>query len=595
MRTDFRSTARAAFAPNRCVLSILAGIVMNAPATSALGEAFLVKDINSSVTIGSSSPYAFFTSGGVTFFTASTASSGFELWRTDGTSQGTTMVKDINPGAASSGPNRFTEVNGRVFFTADTGTAGEELWSSDGTEAGTVLVRDIRRPGAQRGGITSVAPLSSLDGVLLFFADDGATGQNLWRSDGTPAGTVRVTSFDVGEGGFDPIPTVAGEALFFLAPGGLWKSDGTTAGTELLTDGDGNPFTTGGQLWKLARFDGTLMFIDGRGLWSIDGTDAGTVFLKELSGFSPLISTNGNLFFLATDVGGGPLSLWKSDGTARGTVLVKAGFFEPFPSASVALGGTVFFLQGGGQLWRTDGSEGGTYLVTDHWGNAFALTAVHETLFFEADGRLWKSDGTDPGTVLVSDVNTGLLANANGTLLFGGSDRQTGTELWRSDGTTAGTVIVKNIADESTPPSSPDFLTRVDDTLYFTADDGTGGSLWRSDGTAAGTNQVTALVAAYPLTDLAHRLLFSTFDPFRIWSSDGTEDGTTLAFEGVEGSSAMGPYGIPYWKVRDVLYFLSDSDTLPLGLWKLDGRTMRASLVKAVTPSSLAGECPALC
>jgi ELWxxDGT repeat protein len=78
----------------------------------------------------------------------------------------------------------------RVFFVGDSGSHGEELWRSDGTTAGTVEVHDLRP------GPTGATPwgLSIVDGTLLFTADDG-TGPSLWTSDGTAAGTVRIGSF----------------------------------------------------------------------------------------------------------------------------------------------------------------------------------------------------------------------------------------------------------------------------------------------------------------------------------------------------------------------------------------------------------------
>ena len=73
---------------------------------------------------------------------------GQELWKSDGTAAGTTLVKNIRPGSGtSSSPRELTNVNGTLFFVADDGVTGQELWKSDGTAAGTVLVRDIH-PGS---------------------------------------------------------------------------------------------------------------------------------------------------------------------------------------------------------------------------------------------------------------------------------------------------------------------------------------------------------------------------------------------------------------------------------------------------------------
>jgi len=81
------------------------------------------------------------------YFSAFDGTSGFELWRSDGTEAGTVRVKDINPGPGGSSPFGFTVLNNALYFSADDGTNGFELWKSDGTEAGTVRVKVISRVG----------------------------------------------------------------------------------------------------------------------------------------------------------------------------------------------------------------------------------------------------------------------------------------------------------------------------------------------------------------------------------------------------------------------------------------------------------------
>src|SRR5262249_50917705 len=149
--------------------------------------------------------------------------------------------------------------------------------------------------------------------------------------------------------------------------------------------------------------------------------------------------------------------LWKSDGTAAGTVLFK-------------------------DIDPGDGS--GLFLESD-------LTVVGGTLFFRADdgvtgGELWKSGGTAAGAVLVKDIRTGAdfrypdrLTAVGNTLFFTANDGVTGEELWKSDGTAAGTVLVKDINPGSSYGyalgSHPFYLTPVGGTLFFTANDGTHG------------------------------------------------------------------------------------------------------------------------
>ncbi len=102
-----------------------------------------LRDINAVPDAASSFPKFFVEVSGVLFFSATTANSGYELWKSDGTQAGTFRVKDIRPGTSSSLPQNLTNVSGTLYFWANDGTSGEELWTSNGTEAGTVRVKDI--------------------------------------------------------------------------------------------------------------------------------------------------------------------------------------------------------------------------------------------------------------------------------------------------------------------------------------------------------------------------------------------------------------------------------------------------------------------
>jgi ELWxxDGT repeat protein len=112
------------------------------------------------------------------YFTADNGIEGRELWKSDGTTAGTVLVKDINPNISygygnGSNPYVLTAIGGRLFFTADDGTVGRELWTSDGTAAGTILVKEIDPDTSPFGG---PGGLAAVGGTLYFSADEGITG-----------------------------------------------------------------------------------------------------------------------------------------------------------------------------------------------------------------------------------------------------------------------------------------------------------------------------------------------------------------------------------------------------------------------------------
>lgn len=171
--------------------------------------------------------------GGTMFGIVSTVATGQELWATDGTTGGSHLVKDINPGSNSYGaygsfPFSLTNLNGTLVFSASDGTNGGELWRSDGTSMGTVLVKDINTAVSSYGAYGSNPfGLTNANGTLYFAARDATNGFELWKSDGTSTGTVLVRDINTGVGPYSAYGsypyyiTQANGSLYFSADDGI--------------------------------------------------------------------------------------------------------------------------------------------------------------------------------------------------------------------------------------------------------------------------------------------------------------------------------------------------------------------------------------
>lgn len=171
---------------------------------------------------GDSNPYSLKNINGTLYF-AATDSAGTERWKSNGTAAGTTRVKDIVPGAGSSWTGMLAEHGGSLLFTASDATSARELWKSDGTAGGTVLLKDLNPD--TRPSTPGAVGVAALDNVAYFYAgqDENALGLELWRSDGTAAGTYRVKDINPGAGGaFSPwsaAPVTYEGALYFATDG----------------------------------------------------------------------------------------------------------------------------------------------------------------------------------------------------------------------------------------------------------------------------------------------------------------------------------------------------------------------------------------
>lgn len=631
------------------VVALCTSILAHVPLVRAAGAAKLVKDINTHVYAPPSyrlrSPSRVFTSGGITYFTGTDLTNDRELWRTDGTSAGTSIVRDINPGPYWSSPYKFTDLNGTLYFFATEETTGIELWRSNGTASGTYLVKDLT-PGQNAGGYFFLTVFNNrlffrdnetlyvsdgtdagthllkrmdqqIQGLVVFnnalyiFTGDGYE-RNLWKSDGTEAGTTLLKQVGLknGDVSFEPLPTIIDNSLYFVANKRLWRSDGSAQGTVRVRDD-----LVVEQLTKA----GTTLFIDGGtsdfdGLWSSNGSAAGTRPIKELGlggVYSPhsglTLDKNGILFFSASDASVGT-ELWKSDGTPEGTLLVKNiqpgnGSSEPFELT--LLNDTVYFIADDGtngkELWRSDGTNAGTTKLTNATTDVSFLSVANGQLFFSLQEPfagdqawgLWKSNGTTAGTVRVKHfIDAGAafpddldgdpqLAVLDHRFFFAAWQDYSAPLLFTSDGNANTTQPLT--AANGQKLLWPHAFSALNDTMIFTAaSSGTANDsagVWRSDGTKQGTTLVKNILNVYHTLRVGNSVYIqncaNNCDSSELWKTDGTTNGTTLVatFDSRAGRAIS---------VNNLLFFSNSIPRTGQELWRSDGTTAGTRIVKDI-------------
>ena len=413
---------------------------------------------------------------------ASGLSVGRELWKTDGTTAGTELIRDIRGGSSSSSPGDLVVMNNVVYFVCNTGAAGRELCSSDGTFGGTGLLKDIN-PGSND---SQVRGLTVVGNQLFFFADNGTTGLELWVSDGTEVGTQLVqdiypgsTPLNRASSGFNISLTgrFAGtnDTFYFMANDGttgleLWKSDGTAGGTTLVRD-----IISGAQgpqylqqfvgVGDLLVFESEETSFD-REIFVSDGTASGTVQVdvnNSADGSSPqdITRVGDEVYFYASDASF-TSGLYRFDPANDISPQLVQNDLQPgfVDNAIAAFRGNVVFSNrssstGAYEIWFSDG------------GTASKI----------ADARARFGSVQASGTGFEGDATPEVVGT---TLYFQAETAADGYELWRTDGTTAGTEVVRNFGAGTADGDLTDLATLNGDQLLFGAIDATSGNeLWR--------------------------------------------------------------------------------------------------------------------
>ncbi len=566
---------------------------------------------------GNSSPINLVPFQGGLLFSAAASGLGREPYFSDGTAAGTFRLADLNP-TGSSNPADFTVVGGYAVFRAYVPVVGQELFVTDGTIAGTGLLLDIL-PGS---AFSTPQHLTEYQGNVYFAANDGF-GSELWRTDGTVAGTILFANSPTGAYAPSDL-VVVGSELWFAATGQPldgrepWKTDGTLAGTQMVLDVTSPASSSPTSMVPLGS--GVLCSLTGTGVGAepgfiqADGSSGGVVMDVDVAIASStpddFVAFPGGAFFTATSQAFGD-EPFVTDGSAAGTTAleVTAGVVGSAPRYPLAVGGEVFFSAVVGvdrELWKTDGTAAGTVQLSDlnNLGSTFpfALAPVSNGIVFRgvhptSGGELWASDGTGAGTSMIVELTPGPASTnipdivGNGTrALFSAYQFATGTELWSTDGTAAGTFLIE--LNPGGGSSSPAHIIDADGTFYFTASAGSSRVTWMSDGTIAGTVPLPGAGAGAGAPTNPFALTPSGSRVFGRGSMSGlgqelfVSDGTVAGTVGIDlvAGLASSVFDSLTGGAGGAFFVFDDKTGSGAELWFSDGTTAGTSMLRDIAP-----------
>lgn len=438
------------------------------------------------------------------------------------------LVKNINKdesrfNAESSYPSNFTVFNNKLIFAANGDSIGRELYISDGTTEGTKLLKNINTQhtivNSESDNASSPNQLTAFRQGLIFSANDGIHGEEPWFTDGTTEGTfflkdIVIQNFGSNYGSNPTSFTTDGDKVFFLADtrsgDQLFITDGTPSGTSMVKNVAGAAASGGNAIiFRNKLYYNYSDYIHNNDEpWYSDGTGSGTHILKDITPGSSNPSgffEYHDLLYFSADSGHIGRELWVTDGTEENTRLFKDINQKKdkgsAPSRFTVLNDKLYFVAAdsihGFEMWCTDGDT--VYMVKDISPDTGAIefTKFHlynNRLYFKArktdnsNHTLWISDGTEEGTheLLANDstpvVEPEAFVNWHDKMIFKArTQSKLSYHLWMTDGTVQNTKQIFPDSITGWNPITGSELVLFKDEIYFSAqyNDSIGSELYK--------------------------------------------------------------------------------------------------------------------
>ena len=484
----------------------------------------------------------------------------YDLFASDGTTGGTKKFSDLNSNIkVTDSNNAINLIDNTLYFNAFHPTNGYELWQTNGTISGTSLVKDLNLKKAS----SKPEHFTDFGNKILFFANDIEHGRELWGIN-TPTEEVKleldlthssqiledISSNKIDKNDFG----VINNKLIYINPElqKIFSYDGTNTPVVLENSwidhkSDDDFFFT--------KYNGKLYYRSGRNtintgseLWATDGTPAGTTLIRDLNvgynGSHPrnLIVLNSKLLFTINS----PPAICKTDGTTNGTFITQIFpnnlFILPYTgvvNSSKYFFSVYNFTTGQGELWTA--TENTVVKIKNVYVDNFQekMQVISDIVYFKNANsptpELWRSDGTTAGTYIIESLPNNSprdLFTFNQSLYFTITEGQT-TSIYKTDGSINGKIKVKTLDNNYSYTNTKKFLINANKFIF-------------------------SLTQYYP-----HRE--------EIWESDGTEDGTKRIYTLRKDIPPVSESGISeFFLKNNTLYFAVDDGINGKELWKMD-------------------------